>query len=97
MSPKAIVTCRMCQKKFERLEWLQNKECDSPEVCSCPEVQRAMRAANDTINKAKKVVTPFVVERTNRTLFTQCRTDGSRQLTIQVQPLQVIEVKKQRK
>lgn len=46
------VHCKMCDKDFSRIDWLKNKDCDNPN-CSCPEVKRAMRAANDAIKKAQ--------------------------------------------
>lgn len=98
MSPKAVVSnviCKPCGKKFARLEWLKNRECDCPEKCGCPEVKKAMQQAQSTINKARKMTT-FVVERTSRSLPTQ-RNPSLTQYHIPVEPLVVIEIKRSRK
>ena len=45
------IKCRECSRRFERLKWMANKECDNPN-CRCPEVKKVRDAANEAITKA---------------------------------------------
>src|SRR5260370_11596386 len=52
LSNNARVTCKQCKKSFKRITWLENRVCENPN-CSCPEVKRSMKAANEAISKAQ--------------------------------------------
>jgi hypothetical protein len=84
------VTCKVCRKEFERIEWLNNKDCDRPDVCSCPEVQRAMRIARATIDKAT-TESKNIIKVDTHPMPTQRNVDMD-QLYMSIQPIQVIEI-----
>ncbi len=47
------ILCKLCDKRFDRLEWMKNKECDNPN-CRCPEVQKLKKVTQQVINKASE-------------------------------------------
>ena len=86
---KAMVHCKKCSKDFTRLDWMTNKVCDNPD-CNCPEVKKAMQAAEAAINKAKQTSRTFI-KITTTTMPTQ-RDETKDQMYIQVPPVTVIDV-----
>jgi hypothetical protein len=46
------ITCKKCEKKFSRLEYMTHKTCENPN-CTCPEVARLRQQAKDVIEKAR--------------------------------------------
>ena len=93
MTHKVVnVHCKACGKDFDRLDWLKNKECDMPEVCHCPEVQKAMQKANQVIDKARTAT--VLMEKSIKPIPSQ-RDENEHQLYLQnVEPLVVIEIKR---
>ena len=89
------VHCKVCDKKFQRLEWLKNKDCDMPEKCGCPEVKKAMQKANQVIEKAK-TTTPasWSHDKSVKALPTGCKENEDQIYLTNVEPLIIIEVKK---
>lgn len=91
------VHCKMCDRDFDRLEWLTNKECDKPELCHCPEVQKAMKKANQAINKAKNNTGAWNVEKRVTSIPTQRKEDVDQLFISKIEPLMVIEITKKKR
>jgi len=85
----AYIHCKKCDKHFKRLEWMTNKVCDNPN-CNCPEVKKAMTAANAAIEKAKQ--TSQNVIKTLVVSMPTARDETKDQLDIIIPPVTVIDV-----
>jgi hypothetical protein len=49
---RGFVTCKECHQRFSYQQWHEQKICENPK-CNCPQVQEAMKLAQQTIDKMK--------------------------------------------
>lgn len=64
-----IITCKECNERFSRLEWMTNRTCTNPN-CRCPEVAKAREAMNQVIDKAKEVTAQYMQQARRETIPT---------------------------
>lgn len=94
MTNDVVIKCKQCEKKFSRLEWMTNKNCDNPN-CSCPEVKKVAAQANTAIQVAKQKA-GFNVTKKIIPIPTQCDSTKD-QYFIEVEPLIMYEIHKAKK
>lgn len=88
-----LITCRQCDCKMSRMEWLTNTTCPQPN-CKCPEVQKLVKATQVAIQNARDGVnvTPAAMSYVHRGPVPHGYKDGIDQYYIKVPDVKVITV-----
>lgn len=87
----ANIMCKLCDKRFERLEWMKNKDCDNPN-CRCPEIQKLKQITNQVIDKASRSSSAANIQSIKRNTLPTGYEEKVNQYMVDVPDVMVVDI-----